>query len=81
MKLGEANARLEQMKVALDSTQLSKQSAERQAALAEEKAREVIEEVKRIKSAVSLWVAYFRFCFFIIALVAPTSRCIKKSKM
>ncbi|KAI4342227.1 hypothetical protein MLD38_026875 [Melastoma candidum] len=53
MKVGEANARLEQVKVALESTELSKKELERQASLAEDRAGEVMTEVKRINSALS----------------------------
>lgn len=53
MKLGELNARLKQMEVALDAAQLSKRSAEADAALAREKSEEMVVEIKRIQSMVS----------------------------
>lgn len=54
MKLGEANAQLKQMEVALDAAQLGKQNAETEAALAKEKAEVSESEVKRIESMVNV---------------------------
>ncbi|KAJ4717622.1 mitotic spindle checkpoint protein MAD1 [Melia azedarach] len=54
MKLGEANAQLKQMEVALDAAQLGKQNAETEAALAKEKAEVSESEVKRIESMLSM---------------------------
>lgn len=54
MKLGEANALLKQMEVALDAAQLGKQSAETEAALVKEKEEVSKSEVKRIKSMLSV---------------------------
>lgn len=49
MKLGELNARLKQMEVALDAAQLSKQSAEADAALVREKSEEMEGDVKQLQ--------------------------------
>ena len=46
--MGEANARLKQMEVALDAAELDKQNAETQAALAHESAEASKLEVKRV---------------------------------
>lgn len=54
MKLGEANAQLKQMEVALDAAQLGKQSAETEAALVKEKEEVSKSEVKRIESMLSV---------------------------
>ncbi|XP_010030229.2 mitotic spindle checkpoint protein MAD1 isoform X1 [Eucalyptus grandis] len=54
MKVGEANARLKQMEVALDEATLSKQRVETEAALAKQKAEESISEIKRIQSTLSV---------------------------
>ncbi|XP_030459161.1 mitotic spindle checkpoint protein MAD1 isoform X1 [Syzygium oleosum] len=53
MKVGEANARLKQMEVALDEATLSKQRVETEAALAKQQAEESIAEIKRIRSTLS----------------------------
>ncbi|KAF8016110.1 hypothetical protein BT93_H1596 [Corymbia citriodora subsp. variegata] len=53
MKVGEANARLKQMEVALDEATLIKQRVETEAALAKQKAEESIAEIKRIQSMLS----------------------------
>ncbi|KAA8545413.1 hypothetical protein F0562_020197 [Nyssa sinensis] len=53
MKLGEANARLKQVEVALDSAELGKQNAETEAALAKENAEVSKSEVKRVGSILS----------------------------
>lgn len=57
-KVGEVNARLKQMEVALDDAELAKQNAETEAALAKEKAALSISEVKRIELMVciSCWL-------------------------
>ncbi|KAM7478702.1 hypothetical protein LguiA_026915 [Lonicera macranthoides] len=52
-KVGEVNARLKQMEVALDDAELAKQNAETEAALAKEKAALSISEVKRIELMLS----------------------------
>ncbi|KAJ0013716.1 hypothetical protein Pint_20703 [Pistacia integerrima] len=54
MKLGEANAQLKQMEVALDAAQLGKQNAETEATLAKEKAEVTKSEVKRIELMLSM---------------------------
>lgn len=54
MKLGEANAQLKQMEVALDAAQLGKQSAETEAALVKEKEEISKSEVKRVESMLSV---------------------------
>ncbi|XP_050210697.1 mitotic spindle checkpoint protein MAD1 [Mercurialis annua] len=56
MKLGEANARLKQMEVALDAAQLGKQDAETEAASAKEKAECLKLEVNRTASLLSIVV-------------------------
>ncbi|XP_065870640.1 mitotic spindle checkpoint protein MAD1 [Euphorbia lathyris] len=53
MKAGEANARLKQMEVALDASQLGKQNAETEAALLKEKAEGLKSEVNRIELMLS----------------------------
>ncbi|OAY40060.2 hypothetical protein MANES_10G106700v8 [Manihot esculenta] len=53
MKVGEANARLKQIEVALDAAQLGKQNAEAEAALAKEKAESLKLEVNRIQLMLS----------------------------
>lgn len=54
MKLGEANAQLKQIEVALDAAQLGKQSAETEAALVKEKEEVSKSEVKRIELMLSV---------------------------
>lgn len=54
MKIGETNARLKQMEVALDAAELAKQSAETEALLAKVKAEALKSEVKRIEKMLSL---------------------------
>ncbi|GMY31293.1 mitotic spindle checkpoint protein MAD1 isoform X2, partial [Fagus crenata] len=49
MKVGDANARLKQLEVALDAALSGKQNAEIEAALAKEKAEVSKSEVKRIE--------------------------------
>ncbi|CAK7357205.1 unnamed protein product [Dovyalis caffra] len=58
VKVGEANARLKQMEVALDTAQFGKQSAEAETALAKEKAEALKLEVKQIKLMVSISLAH-----------------------
>ncbi|KAK4766373.1 hypothetical protein SAY87_008015 [Trapa incisa] len=53
-KLGESNARLKQMEVALDGAQLSKQSAEADAALVRDKSKGIEEEVKQLQLMISM---------------------------
>jgi mitotic spindle assembly checkpoint protein MAD1 len=54
MKVGDANARLKQLEVALDAALSEKQNAEIEAALAKEKAEVSKSEVKRIELMVSV---------------------------
>lgn len=54
MKVGEAETRLKQLEVALESAEVDKQNAKTEAALAEEKAEVLISELKRIESCLSL---------------------------
>ncbi|KAG6778379.1 hypothetical protein POTOM_018239 [Populus tomentosa] len=54
MKVGEANALLKQMEVALDTAQLGKQNAETEAALAKEMAEALKLEVKEIELMLSM---------------------------
>lgn len=54
MKVGEANARLKQLEVALDAAQSGKQNAETEAALTKEKAEASKSEAKRIELMVSV---------------------------
>ncbi|KAL5789215.1 hypothetical protein ACOSQ2_004103 [Xanthoceras sorbifolium] len=54
MKLGETNAQLKKMEVALDDAQLGKRNAETEGALAKEKAEVSESEVKRIKLTLSV---------------------------
>ncbi|XP_031382416.1 mitotic spindle checkpoint protein MAD1 isoform X2 [Punica granatum] len=54
MRLGELNAHLKQKEVALDEAQLGKQSAEADAALAKEKSEEMVQEINRIQSMLSM---------------------------
>ncbi|KAK9286508.1 hypothetical protein L1049_014906 [Liquidambar formosana] len=54
MKVGEANARLKQIEVALDAAELGKQNAETEAALTKEKSEVSKSEVKRIELMLSL---------------------------
>jgi mitotic spindle assembly checkpoint protein MAD1 len=56
MKVGEANALLKQMEVAVDTAQLGKQNAETEAALAKEMAEALKLEVKEIELMVSILV-------------------------
>jgi mitotic spindle assembly checkpoint protein MAD1 len=56
MKVGEANALLKQMEVALDTAQLGKQNAETEAALTKEMAEALKLEVKEIELMVSILV-------------------------
>lgn len=53
-KEGEITARLKQMEVALDATEIGKQNAEAESALAKEKAEVLISEVKRLELMVSV---------------------------
>ncbi|XP_034891283.1 mitotic spindle checkpoint protein MAD1 isoform X3 [Populus alba] len=55
MKVGEANALLKQMEVALDTAQLGKQNAETEAALAKEMAEALKLEVKEIELMLSMF--------------------------
>lgn len=55
MKVGEVNAQLKQLEVALDSAQIDKQNAEVEAALAKEKAEVSKSEVKQIEKMVTLY--------------------------
>ncbi|KAH7576024.1 hypothetical protein JRO89_XS02G0279000 [Xanthoceras sorbifolium] len=57
MKLGETNAQLKKMEVALDDAQLGKRNAETEGALAKEKAEVSESEVKRIKLTVIIGLA------------------------
>lgn len=70
MKVGEANARLKQMEVALDEATLSKQRVETEAALAKQQAEESIAEIKRIRSTVSIEVITFLW----LAIIFMTTR-------
>jgi mitotic spindle assembly checkpoint protein MAD1 len=54
MKVGDANACLKQLEVALDAAQSGKQNAETEVALAKEKAEVSKSEVKRIELMVSV---------------------------
>ncbi|XP_024023565.1 mitotic spindle checkpoint protein MAD1 isoform X2 [Morus notabilis] len=54
MKVGEVNARLKQLEVALDSAQIDKQKAEAEAALAKEKAEVLKSEVKQIQTMLTM---------------------------
>lgn len=54
MKVGEAETRLKQLEVALESAEVDKQNAKTEAALAKEKAEVLISELKRIESCVSI---------------------------
>lgn len=54
MKIGEASTRCKQLEVALDATQLDKQNAETEAALAKEKSEALKTDVKRIEVMVRL---------------------------
>ncbi|XP_039053624.1 mitotic spindle checkpoint protein MAD1-like isoform X2 [Hibiscus syriacus] len=54
IKIGEANARLKQIEVRLDATELAKQNAEADAALAKEKAEVLKSEVKRTELMLSM---------------------------
>ena len=54
MKVGDANARLKQLEVALDAALSEKQNAEIEAALAKEKTEVSKSEVKRIELMVSV---------------------------
>lgn len=58
MKAGEAQARMTQIQVALDSAMLSKQNAETDAAMFKVKAESYKAEIKRLESAVSKFVAF-----------------------
>ncbi|KAJ8755600.1 hypothetical protein K2173_022195 [Erythroxylum novogranatense] len=53
MKMGEANARLKQMEVALETTQIAKQNAEIEAALTKEKAEVLVSEIKQMELLIS----------------------------
>lgn len=53
MKAGEAQARLKQVEVALDTTLLDKENAEAEAALAKERAESSRSEIKRLELMVS----------------------------
>ena len=55
MKVGEANARLKQLEVALDSAQIEKQNAEAEVALAKEKAELSKLELNQIEKMVILF--------------------------
>lgn len=59
MKIGEANARLKQMEVALDTAQLGEKNAETEATLAKEKAEALKLEVKQIALMVSVTLGDF----------------------
>ena len=59
MKVGDANARLKQLEVALDAALSEKQNAETEAALVKEKAAVSKSEVKRIELMVSVWLGNF----------------------
>lgn len=54
MKIGEASTRFNQLEAALDATQLGKQNAETEAALAKEKFEALKSDVKRIEAMVRL---------------------------
>lgn len=54
MKIGEASTRFNHLEAALDATQLSKQNAETEAALAKEKFEALKSDVKRIEIMVRL---------------------------
>lgn len=54
MKVGEVNARLKQLEVALDYAQINKRNAEAEAALAKEKAEALKSEVKQIQMTLSM---------------------------
>lgn len=54
MKIGEASTRLKQLEVALEATQLGRQNAEIEAALAKEKSDALKTDVKRIEVMVRL---------------------------
>ncbi|CAN8253559.1 unnamed protein product [Cochlearia groenlandica] len=54
MKIGEASTRFKQLEVALDATQLSKQNAETEAALAREKSEALKSDLKRIEVLLSM---------------------------
>lgn len=54
-KVGEIQARLKQMEVALDAADLEKKEAENEAVLAKEKAESSKSEIKRIELKVSIF--------------------------
>lgn len=54
-KVGEVQAQLKQMEVALDTAELEKRKAESEAALAKESAESSKSEIKRIKLKVSMF--------------------------
>ncbi|KAH0858958.1 hypothetical protein HID58_087219 [Brassica napus] len=54
MKIGEASTRFNQLEAALDATQLGKQNAETEAALAKEKFEALKSDVKRIEAMLAL---------------------------
>lgn len=59
IKIGEASTRSKQLEVALDATQLGRQNAETEAALAKEKSEALKSDVKRIEVMVRLNLVAF----------------------
>lgn len=63
-KVGEIQARLKQMEVALDAAELEKREADNEAVLAKEKAESSKSEIKRIELKVSMFcICHFRHLF------------------
>ena len=66
MKVGEANSRLKQLEVTLDSARIDKQNAEAEASLAKEKAEVSKSEVKQIQMMVK--------SSFLLSLISETNK-------
>ena len=66
MKVGEANSRLKQLEVTLDSARIDKQNAEAEAALAKERAEVSKSEVKQIQMMVK--------SSFLLSLISETNK-------
>ena len=60
MKVGEINARLKELEVALELSELNRQHAEKESTLAKSKAEDSVLEVKRLEQMVNITLS----CFF-----------------
>lgn len=65
-KLGEANARLKQLEIALESAELDKRNVESETALAKEMDESLKLEIKKLESKVGASAIYLLICLLLL---------------